>query len=46
MASISVRALPAILLLLAAPALAQFPAFDPERIFMLGNADLDGEAAP
>ncbi|MFN0019884.1 MAG: DUF1549 domain-containing protein [Pirellulaceae bacterium] len=42
MTSFSMRAMPAIFLLLAASALAQFPAFDPERIFMLGDADLDG----
>ncbi len=36
------RALPAVVLLMAAEALAQFSAFDPERIFMLGDADLDG----
>jgi len=41
------RAMPVVVLLLAAPAPAQtqaqrFPAFDPERIFMLGDADLDG----
>ena len=41
----STRPIPLILLLLlwAVPARAQtFPAFDPERIFMLGDADLDG----
>ena len=32
-----------IVLLLASPTLAQqFSSFDPERIFMLGDADLDG----
>lgn len=42
MTSLSKRLLPVIFLLLATPALAQFSAFDPERIFMLGDADLDG----
>ena len=44
-----VRAMPVVVLLLAIPAQAQtqkqpqrFPPFDPERIFMLGDADLDG----
>ncbi len=42
--SLSVRsALPLVVLLLAVPGRAQpFPAFDPERIFMQGDADLDG----
>ncbi len=41
----SARLLPVLVLLLAGGAVAlaqQFPAFDPERIFMLGDADLDG----
>lgn len=45
MTGFSARVMPVVVLLLAAPALAQaprFPAFDPERIFMLGDADLDG----
>jgi Protein of unknown function (DUF1549)/Protein of unknown function (DUF1553)/Planctomycete cytochrome C len=47
MTGFSARVMPALVLLLAAPAQAQtqaqrFPAFDPERIFMLGDADLDG----
>jgi hypothetical protein len=47
MTGFSARVLPMVVLLLAAPARAQaqaqrFPAFDPERIFMLGDADLDG----
>jgi hypothetical protein len=47
MTGFSVRAMPVLLLLLAATTQAQAqaqrpPAFDPERIFMLGDADLDG----
>lgn len=42
MTSLSKQLLPVVVLLLATPALAQFPVFDPERIFMLGDADLDG----
>jgi hypothetical protein len=51
MLGFSARAVPVLILLLAAAAPAQapkpaqaqrFPAFDPERIFMLGDADLDG----
>ncbi len=47
MTGFSARAMAVVVLLLAAPAQAQtqaqrFPAFDPERIFMLGDADLDG----
>ena len=47
MTGFSVRAMPVLVLLLAAPTQAQAqaqrpPAFDPERIFMLGDADLDG----
>ncbi|MDR3632506.1 MAG: DUF1549 domain-containing protein [Isosphaeraceae bacterium] len=47
MTGFSARMLPVVILLLAAPSQAQtqaqrFPAFDPERIFMLGDADLDG----
>ena len=49
MTGFSARMMPVVILLLAAPTLAQtqkqpqrFPAFDPERIFMLGDADLDG----
>jgi Ca2+-binding EF-hand superfamily protein len=41
----SARMMPVVVLLLVAPTQAQtkqFPAFDPERIFMLGDADLDG----
>src|SRR5262245_29951041 len=39
------RSVPVIVILLAGAAAAQtqrFPAFDPERIFILGDADLDG----
>jgi hypothetical protein len=49
MPGFAARVMPTVLLLLAAPAQAQtqtqaqrFPPFDPERIFMLGDADLDG----
>jgi hypothetical protein len=47
MTGFSARVMPLVVLLLAAPTRAQtqaqrFPAFDPERIFMLGDADLDG----
>ena len=45
MIGFSVRWVSVIVLLLAGPATAQtqrFPAFDPERIFVLGDADLDG----
>ena len=47
MTGFSARVMPVVVLLLAAAARAQaqaqrFPAFDPERIFMLGDADLDG----
>jgi len=45
MTRLSARVLPVLVLLLAGRAAAQaqkFPAFDPERIFMLGDADLDG----
>jgi len=53
MTGFSTRMMPVIILLLAAPMQAQtqtqpkaqtqrFPAFDPEQIFMLGDADLDG----
>src|SRR5947209_4883173 len=49
MTGFSARMMPVVVLLLAAPMQApaqaqaqRFPAFDPERIFMLGDADLDG----
>jgi hypothetical protein len=45
MTGFSARLVPVLVLLLAGRAAAQvqrFPAFDPERIFMLGDADLDG----
>ncbi len=45
MTGFSVRMLPVLVLLLAGQAAAQaqrFPAFDPEPIFILGDADLDG----
>ena len=45
MTGFSARWVPVIVLLLAGQAAAQtqrFPAFDPERIFVLGDADLDG----
>jgi hypothetical protein len=45
MTGFSARAIPLIILLLTVPTQTQaqrFPAFDPERIFMLGDADLDG----
>ena len=45
MAGSSLRVVPVLVLLLAGQAAAQaqrFPAFDPERIFILGDADLDG----
>ena len=45
MAGSSLRLVPVLVLLLAGQAAAQaqrFPAFDPERIFILGDADLDG----
>src|ERR1700722_13684191 len=45
MTGFSARLLPVIVLLFAGRAAAQaqrFPAFDPERIFVLGDADLDG----
>jgi hypothetical protein len=45
MAGSSLRVVPVLVLFLAGQAAAQaqrFPAFDPERIFILGDADLDG----
>ncbi len=45
MTRFSSRVMPVVVLLLAASTQTQaqrFPAFDPERIFMLGDADLDG----
>ena len=45
MTGFSARVVPVLVLLLAGRAAAQtqrFPAFDPERIFVLGDADLDG----
>jgi Ca2+-binding EF-hand superfamily protein len=49
MTGFSARTMPVVILLFAVPMQAQtqkqaqrFPAFDPERIFMLGDADLDG----
>jgi hypothetical protein len=45
MTRFSVRLVPVLALLLAGPVVAQvqrFPPFDPERIFMAGDADLDG----
>jgi hypothetical protein len=45
MTAFSARLVPVLVLLLAGRAAAQaqgFPPFDPERIFMLGDADLDG----
>jgi len=42
MTGFAARVMPAIVLLLAVPAQAQRFAFDADRIFMLGDADLDG----
>ena len=47
MTRFSERVMPVLVLLLAAATRGQtqrqrFPAFDPERIFMMGDADLDG----
>ena len=45
MTSSSARLIPVIVLLLAAPAMTQQFAFAPERLFVMGDTDLDGRLA-